>query len=432
MKMDRRGFIGAAAAATLAQSLPSWAQQAAKGAAHPLAGKKLPAWKRGSMRITIHYTGRSESTFAILPDSTSLLIDCGEYVYRDGAGANRQMPFAPKGLTAGEAICRSILRDNPNGKKVDYFVLTHYHSDHAGSLKCGIGPWPRAKGGKGGYAVCGMGRAIEMLDFGTMIDRSWPDMNDPAVRAPDFDDGTPAHAKAVYEEAAGRGIKVERFRLEKGSDQIRPLHGGFEGFGYTPLCARGLVLKRDGSVLDLGGPGFHGGRLPRSKFPENPLSVGFVLSYGDFRYYTAGDFEDPAFEDALAAECPRVDVAKCNHHATNTMSVNLVKALDASLWLTGGCWHPAHTGRSSMRRMNAGWRPGSVVAPGFFPVKRRKEDAAEPWLGNLAKECFKPCHTVVDVAPGGASYTLAMVDASVEDGLVLGAYDFKTTRKEKA
>ena len=47
----------------------------------------------------------------------------------------------------------------------------------------------------------------------------------------------------------------------------------------------------------------------------------------------------------------------------------------------------------------------------------------------MAPEAFKPCHTVVDVAPDGASYTVAMVDASVEDGAVLGAYDFKTVPK---
>ena len=270
-----------------------------------------------------------------------------------------------------------------------------------------------------------------MLDFTTFIDRSWPDMNDPAPRADNFDDWTVKHLKEVYAEAERRGIKIERFRLEKGSDQIRQLHGGGGKFSFTPLCARGEILKRDGTVLDLGKFG-----RPRSKFGENEMSVGFVLSLGDFRYFTAGDFQGGVkgadgkrveIEDILAAECPQVDVVKANHHGHHSMPDKLVNALHARVVLAG-VWHLAHMTRDTMRRLAKGGWP-CLYAPGLFPEKRRKEDAAEAWMKDVAPESFKGAHAVVDVAPDGASYRLMMVDASDEQYRVLGAYDFKTSPK---
>ena len=422
MKTGRRDFIAGGAAALLAGALPPWAAWAEEAAKHPLAGKPMPPWSKGRFRITVHYTGRSESTHLVFPDSTSALIDCGEFVF----SSPDAVEHLPEGLSAGEAICRRVLRDNPNGRKVDYFILSHYHSDHAGSIKCPVSVWPRTADGS--RTLCGFGRAIDMLDFGKIIDRSWPDMNDPVPRSDRFDDGVCRHVRETYMEAERRGVKIERFLLEKGSRQISLLHGGCDRFGFTPLCARGLVLRRDGTVLDLGTLSGKPGK-GRAGFAENPLSTGMVFSLGDFRYYTAGDFETPAFEDALAAECPAVDVAKANHHGHHTMSEKLVSALDASVYLCGGFWHRQHMNRPTMRRIAAASKRPYLVAPGYFPDTRRKADAAEPWLARVAPEAFKPCHTVVDVAPDGASYTVAMVDASVEDGAVLGAYDFKTVPK---
>ena len=38
--------------------------------------------------------------------------------------------------------------------------------------------------------------------------------------------------------------------------------------------------------------------------------------------------------------------------------------------------------------------------------------------------------SVIDVAPGGRTYRLMLVDARDERGTVLGAYDFTTAKKE--
>ena len=421
MCVSRRSFIGGGAAmlGVGALGMKAWAEMAK----HPLAGTTLPKWEKGHFRISMLFNGRGESAFLVMPDSTSLMIDCGDYVF-DGRDVVKHLPDDSR--RAGEWVSRYVLRENPNGKKVDYFLLTHYHSDHAGS-----GKFIAGRGANGKYDISGIGQAMDMLDFKTFIDRSWPDVNDPSPRNDNFDDWTVKHVKEVYAEAERRGIKVERFRLEKGSDQIRQLHGGGGKFSFTPLCARGEILKRDGTVLDLGK--FD---RPRSKFGENEMSVGFVLSLGDFRYFTAGDFQGGVkgadgkrveMEDILAAECPQVDVAKANHHGHHSMPDKLVNALHARVVLAG-VWHLAHMTRDTIRRLAKGGWP-CLYAPGLFPEKRRKEDAAEAWMKDVAPESFAGAHAVVDVAPDGKSYRLMMVTAADESSRILGAYDFKTSSK---
>ena len=50
-----------------------------QGSKHPLAGKKLPAWKPGEFQIHFIYTGVAESMFWIMPDGTTMLLDCGDH-----------------------------------------------------------------------------------------------------------------------------------------------------------------------------------------------------------------------------------------------------------------------------------------------------------------------------------------------------------------
>ena len=385
-------------------------------ARHPLVGRSLPKWRKGVFRITTLYTGSAESSFLVFPDGTSALIDCGDC---HSIGVPR-LPDATR--RPGEWAARWVLADNPNGKKVDYFILTHYHSDHAGNGKYSAG---RSK--SGAYALSGIGHAMEHLDFGTMVDRSWPRMEDPSPTSDGFSAGIVAHLREVYAEAERRGTKVERFRLEKGSDQIRLLHGGCKGFKFEPLCARGCVLRRDGTILDIG----EATGVPRSKFVENALSVGMVFSLGGFRYFNCGDFSwrfkkpdgtPVELEDYLAPECPQVDVANANHHGHHSMTDALVKALRARV-IVAGVWDFQHMNRPTMRRLaKADWP--CLYAPGFFPERRRREDASEPWLKGFTPESFVGAHSVIDVAPGGKTYRLMMVSAADESRRILGAYDF--------
>ena len=400
-------------------------------AAHPLAGTTLPKWERGHFRINVLYNGMSESTFLVFPDGTSMLIDCGDYVF-GGADALPHLPDDTR--RAGEWIARFVLRENPNGAKVDYFMLSHYHSDHSGN-----GTYSAGRSAGGSHALSGIGQAIESLEFATIIDRSYPDVDDPAPRPDTFDEGTVKHVKEVYAEAIRRGATVEKFRLEKGSAQIALRHGGSALFSFTPLCANGKVLRRDGTVLDLGTVGGEG-CTQRSAFGENALSIGLVFGHGDFRYYTAGDFEGYVtradgsrinIEDELAKECPKVDVAKADHHGSlQAMSDSLIAALRAHL-VVAGTWHAAHMGPEAMERFGKAAWP-CLYAPGYFPASRRYSEAGRPWMKDVAAESFEGAHAVIDVAPDGKTYRLMMVKAGDESGTILGAYDFTTSAKDGA
>ena len=152
MEMKRRDFIrggGIAALGVAALPWKAWAEMAK----HPLAGQTLPAWKKGVFRIATLYTGGSEATFLTFPDGTTALIDCGDI----GATGVPHLPDAKR--RPGEWTARWVLADNPNGKKVDYFGLTHCHGDHAGNGKYSAG---RSK--RGSYALSGIGEAMEVLD----------------------------------------------------------------------------------------------------------------------------------------------------------------------------------------------------------------------------------------------------------------------------
>ena len=422
MAINRREFIGGGIAA-----LGTGAFRAAM-AAHPLAGTVLPRWEQGHFRITMLYTGSSEASFLVFPDGTSMLIDCGDY-------GCYGVPLMPDGSRrAGEWTARYVLRENPNGAKVDYFMLSHYHSDHSGN-----GTYSAGRSANGTHALSGIGQAIESLEFATIIDRSYPDVNDPAPRPDTFDEGTVKHVKEVYAEAVRRGATVEKFRLEKNSTQISLRHGGSPLFSFTPLCANGKVLRRDGTVLDLGTVGGEG-CTQRSAFSENALSIGLVFGHGDFRYYTAGDFEGYVtcadgskinIEDELAKECPRVDVAKADHHGCyQAMPDSLIAALHARL-VVAGMWHTAHMGPEAMERFGKATWP-CLYAPGYFPDDRRQAGAGRPWMNDMAAESFEGAHAVIDVAPDGKTYRLMMVTAGDESGTILGAYDFTTSTKDDA
>ena len=121
MVISRRNFIksGVAAIGVGAADFSAWAEMLK----HPLAGKTLPKWEKGHFRIEMLYTGRSEAGYLIFPDGTSMLVDCGDYRHKGDAN----IPFLPAAKRrAGEETARYILRENPNGRKVDYFLLTHY------------------------------------------------------------------------------------------------------------------------------------------------------------------------------------------------------------------------------------------------------------------------------------------------------------------
>ena len=101
------------------------------GSSHPLAGKALPPWRPGEFQVHFIYTGVAESMFWIMPDGTTMLLDCGDHAaYVRGKKALWLLPSGSR--HAGEWIARYVVRVNPSKTDVDYMMVSHHHADHAG------------------------------------------------------------------------------------------------------------------------------------------------------------------------------------------------------------------------------------------------------------------------------------------------------------
>ena len=389
----------------------------------PVVGEPLPRWQPGHFQIHTIYTGVAESQLLIFPDGTSLLIDCGDHPACNFG--EHCVPILPDQTRhSGEWIARYVLRVNPHGRNVDYMLLTHYHADHGGCTSFHAGKAPNGK-----YFLSGFGQAAEFLSFGTAIDRAWPDYTDPIPLLPQE---VVNNMRPLYEELARRGTSVEKFRLEKDSDQIRPRHGKVPGFAVEPLCANGRILLPDGAVLDPLKEYFATVR-PKS-FNENAFSIGMNFTYGKFTYYTAGDMQGIArmpdgrridLESDMAKAVRPVAVAKMDHHGHEAMPKVLVAKLRARVY-TAGVWEQRHLTKGTMARLSDRtlYPEDRLFVPGILPSHRLADDAGASWITMSEPTCAQGTHVIVDVPPGGEGFTVSTVAAADESMRVLSVRRF--------
>jgi competence protein ComEC len=199
-----------------------------------------------------------QATLIVTPAGQSMLVDTG-WPGSSGRDAERIVAAA---------------RD-AGIQRIDFLVITHYHMDHVG----------------------GITELAKRMPIGTFIDHG-----------PDTE--TDAQAKkfyAAYESVASKGKR----RTVKPGDTI-PLHGvsvriltangehiraALPGAGRpNPACAEVKPLGADPS--------------------ENARSLGFLLTYGKFRFLDLGDL---TWDKELELMCPknrigRVDVFLVSHH----------------------------------------------------------------------------------------------------------------------
>ncbi len=427
--MDRRDFLKSSALATAALML-DWEKAFASGASAPEVGKPWKGWKEGHFQAHFIYTGVGESIFMIFPDGTSMLLDCGDHnAIGRGKLAVPVLPSPDK--HSGEWIARYVKRVNPHGSKVDYMMLSHYHNDHGGSDSFYADKVTR---GSGWYTLSGFSQAAEWLDFGKAFDRCWPGYDDPIPLIQRSADNV-NHMKSFYEFMTKyRGLEVEIFRVGA-IDQVAMLHspGKYPGFSIRNICGNGRIAAEDGTVIDL--------YAERKKdnpayFNENGMSLGMIISYGPFKFYTAGDFSDSwklpdgttfEIEEALADVCGKVNVAKINHHGHYSMPAKLLSALQARVYVS--CvWDQLHNVAPVMERIaDRSLYPGDrIVCPGVFPKERREEDAGKAWLDVINKSSFGGGHIVLDVPKGGKDYSISYLTADDESMKVLSIMNFKS------
>jgi len=212
-----------------------------------------------------------QATLIVTPAGESLLVDTGWRGY-NGRDADRIAQAAKKAHI----------------KKIDYVLITHYHRDHVG----------------------GAPQLADRLPVGTWFDHG-PNREDSKVTREDFADydRLPKSRRLVVkpgDKIPLKGLDVTIVSAD-GAVIAQPLPGGGKD---NPVCTG--TAKRD---LDTS---------------ENARSVGFVLTYGSFRFADLGDL---TWNKELELACPAnkletVDVFLVSHHGLNqSNSPALVHAL---------------------------------------------------------------------------------------------------------
>lgn len=426
--MNRRKFVTGAASAAL---LGAYRTAFTAGTEDAVVGKHLAVWQPGRYQVHFIYTGSGESTFHIFPDGTTMLLDCGDMDWGEEL-KELYVPHLPDASRhAGEWIARYVKRVNPQGDRVDWLQISHLHRDHMGHAR-----WIAGRDNRFGldYFLSGVTLAAEQLHFAHAIDRGYPDFADPIPYVEDHDRMV-EHLRNLYTYLGQRdGLVHEKFNLGA-TDQIRQLKKPVADFHVRNVCVNGRIALPDGTILDP----LHqkDGTFivcKCSNWIENPLSCGCVYSYGKFKYYSAGDFSQRLVfpdgsetwpEKLIGKATGKVNVAKINHHGHHSMPDECVRDLAARVWVA--CVLDQHhvTEDTMSRLADRKNYPGErLLCPTIFTAERCAEDKDKPWFKDVAPETYCGTHIVLDVPPGGETYSLSFVPAADESMTVKSVMRF--------
>ena len=416
-KMNRRDFLKTAMTTGAVLWLGPLDEAFARGTTDRQVGKTWKGWKKGEFQVHFIYTGVAESMFFIMPDGTTMLLDCGNHdALKRGELCVPILPDTSR--QAGEWIARYVERVNPNGRDVDYMMLSHYHSDHAG--RHDFYASTDMRDGQP-YYLSGFAQAAETLRFGKAFDRAYPEYNDPIPLNNDIANAY-TQMKRFYEyQEKHRGMKVEKFNVGQ-VNQVALLHRPlrYPDFSIRNICGNGRIAMPDGSVRDL----YRG------------MSLGFIVEYGPFRFYTAGDFSDRIklpdgthryIEDEIADVVVPCQVAKVNHHGHHSMSKKLVGALRSKVYVS--CvWDNLHNLDDTMTLLSDRtiYPDERFICPTIMPERRRKESAGQAWLNDVPKTVYTGSHIVLNVEPRGKRYSVAFLTAEDESMTVKSVLRFKS------
>jgi beta-lactamase superfamily II metal-dependent hydrolase len=415
MSISRRHFLsGSAASFALLASEAMPAQQHGATDNSNSSSTAMEPWRPGLLDIHHISTGRGNSVLIVCPDGTSIMIDAGAV-----KGPVEAMgPARPdSSRRPGEWIGRYALhhlRTAPK-RELDYFVLTHFHSDHMGDL---MPDSPAARGGD--YRLTGVSDVAELVPIRRLIDRGYPDYDFPA---PATYDGTLNYIRFVRD-IAKRGTTVERFKVgSRRQVALQHAPSEFPAFAIRNLAANGEVWTGSADDTEHMFPPLN--TLKPDEFPpENACSIALRVDYGAFRYYIGGDLTcDTAFgtapwldvETRVAKSAGPVSVAALDHHGYfDATGPDFVRYMRSRIYIVQS-WHASHPALSVLNRLYSSvLYPGDrdVLATGLVPA------------ASLADARFSDRmlsqhgHVIVRVSPQGKQYDVIVLDDTKEEGSV--------------
>ena len=359
-------------------------------------GAPLPAWQEGCLDIHAINSGRGECTFFILPDGTTLLVDAGES-YKKPSKKSKPVPPRPDAGTRAYKVYVNYIRHFlPKCSKgaLDYALITHYHSDHFGTEAEWKTPDPVR-----GYALTGISALQAELPIRKLIDRSYPEYDSVWL---------PSSSKCSFYQDFVRyatehdGMKAESFRVGD-SKQMKLLHRPcrYRNFRIFNYAASGMVWDGEKAV----------NVYEDGDMKENGASCCFLLSYGDFDYYTGGDAGGNGRVALPVARSigRKIEAMKSDHH----FSYHCMKDETMSIYQPMVVVTQVFTDRE--------------IQPDYTVVDRLLSDAVYPgpkyyYFTNLGEDQLRlhgdvygraACtggHVVIRVMPGGHEYYVLVLD----------------------
>lgn len=339
------------------------------------AGIPLPPWSEGCLDIHAINSARGECTFFIFPDGTSMVVDAG-----DISALNPKYPKVPPkpdSLSSPSTVyaryIRHFLPKRAKGK-LDYAMVSHYHVDH---FKAIAELWKE-------------------IPFRTLVDRSWPDYTDERYVAKSNMDFYTSFVERFSSCGRKRMLRFEPGR----NDQIvlRYEPRSYRNFHVLNFAAGGIVWDGEKCIDPYEG----------KKVKENGASCCFLLSYGDFDYYSGGDAggnSKVALPVARAIGRP-IDAMKADHHLSHhTMGQEQMDILQPSVVVTHSFFvREIQPDLPTMRRLLSAYPDMKFF---FTNIVEEMQQAAQDVY---SKASGMNGHIVIRILPGGAEYMVYVLD----------------------
>ena len=371
-------------------------------------GSPLALWSEGYLDIHFINSGRGECAFYILPDGTTLIVDAGELSSNSDSSETGETnkSFVPQrpfdGVRPYIVDAKYIEHFMPNGKSaIDYCAPSHFHIDHIGCPKAAT------ETAAAGYRKAGLIALFDRVPYNQVLDRAYPtyteDANTPKI------EGGLAEDWAKFVKWGVQEGKFTAKRFTPGEEQIVLLNNkaAYNNFKLLNICANGFVVSKDSSGAI---------KVAGEKSGEgNPASCGFHISYGNFDYIACGDLtSNPQnrvasyFRDFIGSG--NLEAFKGHHHLNgNSWGSNMQSCkMNPKVILNQNFYK--NSPDADLLKQILDNKFGAWVSTYYLFTTNVHPDAmaGNPSLYNRISGYNG--HIVLRVAPGGAQYTVYVLD----------------------
>lgn len=383
----------------------------------------FPKWEKGYLDIHHINTGRGNCAFLIFPDGTTMMIDAGDFDGKEYAAKYAPMHAAPifpdSSYTPGSSIINYVTNLLGRDVVIDYFLLTHFHSDHYGDVQKATGT------SKNGYRITGLTEVGDVIPIKMYVDRDYPDYQFPVdLRSKNDGVDLPTFLNLLeflnYQEKHN-GLKVEKFDIGSNTQFVlKKEPKSYPGFEVRNIKSNNRLWTGEGKKTTIL---FTKEELmaKNGKYSENQMSTAIVVKYGAFKYYAGGDNsglvdQDHAewydIETPMAPIIGKVSAVSLNHHSNrDATNRNFLEVLDPKV-VVAQSWSTDHPGAEVGQRLlskNIGTQPRDVFMTYYDD---ETGVAIGPWFARSLKA--KQGHIVIRVYPDG-EYEVYVLDARKTD-----------------